>query len=434
MKKVMQNTRYIKNYDQLAKTEERKIVLDLIETAIDSIQPDEVIENHFTLDNTLLHIRENDIDLRKYQRVFLVGFGKGSAGIASLVEKKLGDALTEGYVIDAKEQTFSKIHFTLGTHPLPSAQNIDFTNMILEKLHNLKETDLVLFITCGGGSAMLESPHTLTLNQLMNLNNALLHAGANIHDMNIVRKHVSKVKGGGLAEHLYPATIINLVFSDVPGDNLSVIASGPLVKDPSTAAEAWDMFLHYTLSDAVPLVEQDFFETPKEDKYFKNVKNIMMVSNMTALKQMEEKAKQLGKAVRIYSNAFQSDADIAGKTFIEQTEPNSILLAGGETTVHVEGKGGEGGRNQELVVASLPYLDKKTTIASFDSDGWDNSPICGAIGDHITIQSAKEKQIDPQSYVQKHNTSAFLKITGDAILTDRLESNVSDLMIVLKKV
>src|SRR6185437_10395679 len=258
-----------------------------------------------------------------------------------------------------------------------------------------------------------------------NLNKALLHAGANIHDMNVVRKHVSKIKGGGLAEHLYPATVTNLVFSDVPGDDLSVIASGPLVKDPSTVGQAWDLFLHYKLNEAITMTQRDFHETPKDDKYFDKVQNIMMVSNMTALKEMETKAKELGKTVMIYSNSFQSDADVAGKTLIEATPANSILLAGGETTVKVVGKGGEGGRNQELVIAALLYVDEKTTIASFDSDGVDNSPIAGAIADHITIQTAKEKQLDPQTYVQNHDSSPFLKTVGDAILTNRLSSNVS---------
>jgi len=425
--------RYIQNYDQLAKTEERKIVLQLIDAAIAAIQPGEVMETHFTLQDKTLQIRDTEIDLNKFQRVFLVGFGKGSAGISGVIEKKLGDVLTEGYVIDTKPQEFTKIQFTLGSHPLPSAENLAFTNTMLEKISNLKETDLVIFVTCGGGSAMLESPHTLRLDQLINLNKALLHAGANIHDMNVIRKHVSKIKGGGLAEHLYPATVVNLVFSDVPGDDLSVIASGPLIKDPSTVDQAWDLFLHYKLNETITMEQRDFQETPKDDKYFEKVTNIMMVSNMTALKEMETKAKELGKNVTIYSNSFQSDADVAGKTLIDATQPNSILLAGGETTVLVKGKGGEGGRNQELVIASLPYLDEKTTIASFDSDGVDNSPIAGAIADHLTIQTAKEKQLDPQTYVQNHDSSPFLKSVGDAILTDRLSSNVSDLMIVLKK-
>ncbi len=425
--------KYIKNYDTLASTDERKLILDLIDTAIIAIQPEEVINNHFTIKNDHLYVQKKEFNLQTFKRIFLLGFGKGSGEISFLIEKLLGDKLTEGYVIDAKEHKFNKIKFTLGTHPLPSQANLDFTQQVLDVLSKLDKTDLIIMVTCGGGSVMFEKPHSLNLEKLTSFNQALLHAGANIHDMNVMRKHVSKVKGGGLAEHLYPATVINLVFSDVPGDDLSVIASGPLVKDDSTVGEAWDLYIKFKINESIKLKERDFFETPKDDNYFANVHNMLMDTNMTAMNKMKDLATERNVNVQIYSNSFQSDADSAGKKLIDVTPENTILLAGGETTVKVKGKGGEGGRNQELVLAALPYLGEKITIAAIDSDGWDNSPIAGAIGDKQTLIKAEEKNADPQSFLQAHNSSPFFSKVGDAIITDRLSSNVSDLIIVYKK-
>ena len=426
--------KYIKNYETLATTQERKLILDLIDTAINAIQPEEVISNHFTINNDTLYVQNKRFNLQDFQRIFLLGFGKGSGEISFLVEKVLGNRLTAGYVIDAKEQKFNKAEFILGTHPLPSKANLDFTQQVLDKLSGLEKTDLVIIITCGGGSVMFEKPHSLNLEQLIDFNQALLHAGANIHDMNVMRKHVSKVKGGSLAAHLYPATVINLVFSDVPGDDLSVIASGPLVKDNSTVGEAWDLFIKFKINEAIKLKERNFFETPKDDKYFSSVHNVLMDTNMTAMKKMQDLARERNVNVQIYSNSFQSDADSAGKKLIDVTPDNTILLAGGETTVKVRGKGGEGGRNQELVLAALPYLGENITIAAFDSDGWDNSPIAGAIGDKQTLIKAREKNDDPQTFLRRHNSSPFFKAVGDAIITDRLSSNVSDLIIIYRKV
>ncbi len=425
--------KFIKNYETLATTEERKLVLDLIDTAITAIQPQEVINSHFTIVDEVLHVQDQQFNLHNFSRIFLIGFGKGSGEISFLIEKVLGEKLTTGYVIDAKQQTFNKAQFTLGTHPLPSLANLDFTQNVLEQLSGLTESDLVIMVTCGGGSVMFEKPHSLSLEKLIDFNKALLHAGANIHDMNVMRKHVSKVKGGGLAEHLYPATVVNLVFSDVPGDDLSVIASGPLIKDESTVGEAWDLYIKFKINQTIKLKERDFFETPKDDKFFTHTHNILMDTNMTAMSKMQDLAKQRNINVQIYSNSFQSDADSAGKKLIDKTPDNTLLLAGGETTVKVSGKGGEGGRNQELVLAALPYLGDKITIAAFDSDGWDNSPIAGAIGDKQTLTTAKEKNLDPHTYLKAHNSSPFFRAVNDAIITDKLSSNVSDLMIVYKK-
>ncbi|MBI2327431.1 DUF4147 domain-containing protein [Candidatus Curtissbacteria bacterium] len=422
---------YIKNYQTLATSSKRKVVLDLIEAAFDSIQPQNVIHKNVSRNKDQLKIKEHTTNLDNFQRVFLLGFGKGSAQISSILESLLASFLYEGYVIDVTPKTFAKCQFTLGTHPLPSQANIDFTENVIEKFEHLTENDLVIIVTCGGGSVMLEKPYTLSLAQMIEVNKALLHSAADIHQINSVRKHLDIVKGGGLAKIIYPATVINLIFSDVPGNDLASIASGPTVKDPTSRQDAQSVLEKYNLKDQLGLKDSDFVESPKDDKYFAKIENLLILSNLTALEAMQQKAKQLGYQAQVYSDRFKDNANIAGKKLLELTPPSTILLVGGETSLKVEGSG-QGGRNQQLVLASLPQLKEGTIIASFDSDGWDNTEAAGAIADQTTLKKAKDKDLDPQKFQQENNSLAFFKSVGDAILTGRLPSNVSDLMIVAK--
>lgn len=422
----------IKNYNSLNSTPERKICLDLIEAALSSIQPQNIIAKNFSLNDNILTIQNKIIDLTRFERVFLLGFGKGSAGLSKHIESMLGNLLIEGYVIDLGPEQFSKIELTVGTHPLPSDINLSFTKKVLERLGNLTEKDLVIVVIAGGGSVLFENPYRVDLEKLIEVNRSLLFSGATIADMNIVRKHLSLVKGGGLIKPLFPAVVISVIASDVPGNDLSSIASGPTVKDETTKEQALEILKKYNLFEKLGLLEEDFIETPKENKYFENATNILLVSNQTALAAMQSKAKELGFDAKILTDKLQADAKTAGKELIDQT-PSGILLSGGETTVKVLNKSGLGGRNQEVVLSALLSIDEKTTIASFDSDGWDNSPFSGAIGDLSTIQKAKELNINPEIFSQENNSFSFFEKTGDGIITDRLPSNVSDLMIVLKK-
>ena len=422
----------IKNFYALSKTPQRKICLELIDAALSSIQPQNVIRKNFSLTNNALTIKDKIINLSRFQRIFLLGFGKGSAGLSKHIENILGNLLTEGYVIDLAPEQFSKIQFTMGTHPLPSENNLSFTKKSIERLGNLTEKDLVIVVIAGGGSALFESPYRIDIETLIEVNKSLLFSGATITEVNIVRKHLSLVKGGGLIKPLFPASIVSVIASDVPGNDLSIIASGPTVKDETTKEQALQILRKFNLLDKLGLSPDDFLETPKEDRYFKNALNILMLSNKTALNAMKYKAMELGWTSEIFSDRFQTQAKTAGKELIDKIS-SGILLAGGETTVKVLHSNGKGGRNQELVLSALPYLNENITIASFDSDGWDNSEFAGAIGDSLTIQKAKEVNINPESFLQENNSFSFFEKTEDGIITDRLPSNVSDLMIVIKK-
>lgn len=424
---------FIKNFETLEKTPQRKVVLDLVEAAFESIQPENVMRQNFKFNDNVLTIKDETFNLLDFDRVFLIGFGKGSAGISKIVETKLGEKLTEGHVIDTTEESFQKIHFTKGTHPLPSTLNAAFTQALLKRLATLQltERDLVLVVICGGGSAMLVAPHNISLEQKIEVNKALLKSGATISEMNVVRKHLSEVKGGGLAKALFPATIASLVFSDVPGNDLSVIASGSTTLDPTTIGSAKQVIQKYNLSKALPFVESALCETPKDELIFKNVHNIIVLSNQTALSAMKDNAQNLGIEVNIYSDKFEHEAKTAGQELISKTKQNSILLAGGETTVHVTGAG-RGGRNQEVVLGTLQTIDDKTVICSFDSDGWDFDTLAGAIGDINTKNKAQELEISIETCLNNNDSLSFFEKTGDGIETGRLPSNVSDLFIVYK--
>jgi len=424
--------RLIKNFDSLAKNETRKICLEIIEKGLASIQPQKVIQENILLKNNILTIKNQKIDLKKFKNIFLLGFGKGSAGLSRHIEEILGDLLTNGFVIDLEPQPFSKIEFTKGTHPLPSEQNIAFTQKTIKQLGNLTIKDLIIVVIAGGGSALFENPYKISLEKLIEVNKALLKSGANISEMNVVRKHLSKVKGGGLAKLLYPSTIVSLIASDVPGNNLSVIASGPTVKDLTTKEQAFDVLQKYNLWEKLKLSKDDFQETPKEDIYFKNASSALILSSLTALVSMQKKAKELGHNAIIHSDKLQGEARFVGRDLIDNTPSDHILLAAGETTVKVVGKG-MGGRNQELVLAALEHLGSETLIASFDSDGWDNSPFAGAIADFKTIEMAKKHKLNPKKFLETNSSFPFFEKVGDGIIIGRLPSNVSDLMVVLKK-
>ncbi len=421
----------IGNLKTLSSSEQREIVLQLIEAGLESIQPQKILEESFIVHGPLLEVKGKEFNLKDYNRVFIIGFGKGSAGISKIIEGKLGNFLTEGYVIDNVSQGFSKIHFTEGSHPLPSQANVDFTKNVLDKISGLTEKDLVLVVICGGGSAMFEYSN-VDLDTLIKISQNLLRSGATISEMNVIRKHLSKVKGGGLAKHLFPATVVSLIFSDVPGSDLSTIASGTTVKDLTKVEDAWEIINKYGILNDIDIPKNSFTELPSDDKYFEKVHNIIVVSNKTALLAMKQKAKELGYETDLYSDRLQGDAKTIGEQLIKIAKPKRILLAGGETTLKVKGSG-KGGRNQTLVLAALPFVGEDTLIASFDSDGIDYYYFAGAIGDAQTVKKAEKLKLDRGEFLSDDNSYGFFQKAGDGIYTGKLESNVSDLMIVFKK-
>ena len=418
----------IKNTDTLAVTDQRKTVLEIIEAGLASIQPEENFKKTVKLEGDTLSILDEKYNLTDFTHVYLIGFGKGSAKNSKFLETLLGEKLSEGYVIDTNKEDFVKIEFTLGTHPVVSQQNVDFTFKLMDRFSKMTEKDLVLVVVCGGGSAMLEHPHSVSIEQKIEIEKALLKSGANIIEMNKIRQHLSDVKGGGLAQILYPATVATLIYSDVPGNDITYIASGPTVKNESTIDDAMELVRRFNIPDITPEV---FINNPNDDKYFEKVKNHIVLSNLTALNAMKAKAEEKGIAVNIFSDKYQGEARNASLALMAENHGNQILLAGGETTVTAKGDG-KGGRNQEATLSTLINLTDNTLYCSFASDGWDNSEAAGAIADYETKRKAQEAGINAQEFLDNNDSYTFFQKTGDSIMTDRLPSNVADLMIVYK--
>ena len=339
----------IKNYRKLAKTNFRKIALNILDYGLKSLNYHEALNN-------LFHNKEFLKNILNYKNIYLIGFGKGSSEIVKILSENVSIKL--GYVIDFKKIQLDKniISFK-GTHPLPSYRNLSFSKILIEKFSGkMTNNDLVLVVVCGGGSAMLTNP-IINLDKFIQVNNELLRSGANIYEMNTVRKHLDTLKGGGLAKILYPAKIISLVFSDVPGNDLSFIASGPTIYDKTTIKDSLRIIKKYKIKS---IKSDDLLETPKENKYFKNNINFLVLSNKTALEKMlifaESHYKLKGKIV---SDNLKGDVKEIAKYFFNLIKKSKydFLLAGGETTVKINGKG-VGGRNQELALRFLNLMKR----------------------------------------------------------------------------
>lgn len=395
---------HIVNFESLAKTAGRKAVLEIVEAGLSAIQPGEILANW-------------SLPPDDYTKIFLLGFGKGSATVAKIIEDKLGARLNGGWVIDVAPAEFKKMKFTLGTHPLPSQTNVDFAR----QLPKFTKQDLVVVAICGGGSALFTDP-VIPVEELIEINRQLLKSGATILQINTVRKHLDRVKGGGLATRLYPARVLALIFSDVPGNDTSVIASGPTVEDKTSIDDAWWVAQRYGL----PVKKEELVETTDNQKYFAKVQNVVVLSNLTALAAMKKKAEELGFNAEIVSDQVEGEAREVGRKLVAapfNVSGKKVWLWGGETTVTAKGKG-QGGRNQELVMGALPHLSNGMTICAVDSDGWDNSAVAGAIGDKV--------ELDPTAFLENNDSYNYFQKTGDFIETGRLPSNVADLIVVLK--
>lgn len=422
----------IKNYSELATTYQRRDVLDIAEAGLKAIQPENVMNERFKLNGNFLKIGGRRYSLREYENIYLVGFGKGSGKIADIIYDRMGNKIREGYVIDNVPHRGTPYEFVLGSHPVPSWENFRFTENLFDRLENLYKKDLVLTVVCGGGSSMLAYPANIDLEKKQKFTEALLDSGAPISESNTMRKHLSKVKGGGLARLLYPSSVIGMIFSDVPGNDVSVIASGPTSYDHTTANDAWGLMKKYGIGKKADIRRSDLVETPKKKEYFENVNNTLMLTPMQALRAMAARSRQMGYLTRIYKDNLEGEARTLGKVLIEENN-GGVLLSAGESTVKVVNKYGDGGRNRELVLGALPYIDDRTTLCSISTDGWDFKEYAGAIADVHTLEKVREIGKNIDDYLDSNDSGKFFKDVGGNIDTGKLSMNLSDFQIVLKK-
>lgn len=418
----------IKNTAKLATTEIRRDTIAIAEAGYDSINMIDLFSRDVMLDDDILSVSGKLFNLKNYENIYVVGIGKASALAAAVIEALLTpERITAGIVVDITTHPLRKIKSFRGTHPLPSDQNIYATEQIIRMLRSAGKKDLVISIICGGGSSLLCKPATLTCLELQFITSMLLRAGANISQINTIRKHLSLVHGGHLARYAYPAEVLSLITSDVPGDNLEMIASGPTIRDTTTLSTAKNLAKKFSLPDI------ELMETPKDPKYFRHVSNILIASGSKVVTAMAGKAHELGYKPRIYSKSLSGLADVVGPQLAKAVRPGEALLACGETEVVVTHPG-QGGRNQDVALSALPHLPVDTAIASCASDGKDNLPVAGAICDSDLSKSRAQKAgIDPTESVKLNRSYLALRKMGDLLHTNRVTANVSDFIIVLRK-
>ena len=348
------------------------------------------------------------------------------------IQSILRNKISCGYVLDLKEGSLGNIVCKVGTHPLPTKVNIQATKELMDMLSVCEEGDLVLCVVSGGGSALLCQPHDMACDTEVTIISALTVKGATIQELNTVRKHISSVKGGNLAKIIYPATCISLIFSDVPGDDIGIVASGPTVKDSSTNRQAAEILEKYNVLEMCQMPSCNLLETPKDNKYFAKIHNILFVSAQQALKAMEEKAEDLGFKVKIFSKNFQGEARELAPNIIMESKKGECLLGAGESTVKITGKG-VGGRNQEMALAALSVISENQVLACVATDGHDNTESAGAIVDKTVLKRSAVLKLDPKTYLENNDSFTFFQSLGDQIITGNTESNVSDFFVCLKQ-
>lgn len=428
-------THRIQNYDELAVTPLRRDALALAEVGYEAINVAAALRRKLVIEHDALRIGEKQYPLAN-RRIYFVGVGKCAFVAAGAMEQILGPRLTGGIAIDPSPppaERFERITLYQGTHPLPSNENEAATAELFSFLSGRKESDLVLMLISGGGSTLLclhDAPMTCVDEGI--LFNELTHKGASIQEINTVRKHISRARGGGLARACYPAEVLSLIVSDVPGNDLGFISSGPTVLDTSTVKDAEDILKRYEIPQ---LPSYLLFETEKDPHYFERVTNELFLTNEDALDTISREAERLGYRSTIVDTHLTGEASEVGRQVVSalhEAPGKTALLYGGETTVTITEQGGNGGRNLEMAIAALPTLTDNELVLPLASDGHDNCDRAGGIADSLTRTHAEEKAASIDDNLRRHTSLDFFDATGDALITGYTGSNVSDIIIALK--
>jgi hydroxypyruvate reductase len=428
----------------------------IFEAALRAVDPEEAILNHIKLADGVLTVGERKLTLKDYNKIFIVGAGKADAPMAQAVERLLGQHISDGVIIvkDGHGLPLTRIRIHEASHPVPDERGVSGAEEVLTLVHNADEQDLVICLISGGGSALLVAPaEGISLKDKQAVTQLLLDCGAAIHEINTIRKHLSRVKGGGLARLAHPATVVSLILSDVVGDDLDVIASGPTVTDSSTFPEAKQVLNRYEIWDRVPDsvrkhiekgVNREIEDTPKPgDPAFQKDFWVLVGTNLRALTAARKEAERLGYHALILSGMIEGEtSDVAmvhtaiAKEAVHSGNPLSpplCVLSGGETTVTIKGQG-KGGRNQEFVLASALAIDgeKHMIVLSGGTDGTDGpTDAAGAIADGDTVVRARAKDLDPLDYLYRNDSYTFFEALDDLLITGPTRTNVMDVRILL---
>ncbi|MGB9740678.1 MAG: glycerate kinase type-2 family protein [Candidatus Bathyarchaeia archaeon] len=453
----------IKNMEELVENGEtkldrkaRELALKSLETALNAVDPKQIIKSKVFLENSTLHVDEYSFNLRGFRNVYVIGGGKASGSMAETLEKILGNHIKDGIVNvpygDKSETKIVKIHGA--SHPIPDEKGVEGTRRMLEIAEKADEKDLIICLISGGGSSLMPMPRgEITIADKRKITDALLKCGATINEINTVRKHISDFKGGWLAKKAYPATIINLILSDVVGDPLDFIASGPTVPDSTTFTDAINILKKYDLWEKAPksirrvLIDGEkglIPETPKaSDEAFKKVFNIIVGNNRLASQKAREYLASQGLNTLLLTAMLEGEARHVGTILSSiaceiATSGNPLLkpagiIAGGETTVTVTGKG-LGGRNQEIALAAAKKLGGTdcAVIASLSTDGIDGpTDAAGAIVDGKTITRAQKIGLNSDKFLAENNSYHFFSKLCDLIFTGPTGTNVNDISVII---
>lgn len=416
----------------MAKTKMRRDALSILEAGIKAADPGQAILRAVKRRGDFVFFGGKKVNLKDFDHIYVIAIGKAAGEASAGLERILGTKITGGIALDVKKTKLKYIKSMVGTHPMPSERNMKATGEIMTILKNLDSRDLLLSVISGGGSALLCWPYELKCDDLSAISRALMREGATIEELNTVRKHLSEIQGGQFARLAHPATIIGMIFSDVPGDDMGMVASGPTVRDSSTAADAGRILAKYKVFKVCALPNCDLKETPKDEVYFKKVFNFLVASNKEAVSAMAKEARRRGWKARILGTKISGEAREVGRMLASAPVKSEAVIAAGETTVTVSGQGA-GGRNQELALGALENLEDDVLVASVASDGVDNGPAAGAIADALSKRKSGKLRLSPKKYLAKNDSYSFFKKTGDGIITGMTGTNVSDLMIALRK-
>lgn len=434
----------------------RKHALEIFQAGLAAVDPVEAIFRHVKVSEDVLHVEGQRFVLSDFEHVFVVGAGKAGATMGQALEQLLGERITDGVVVTKEGHGLPLKHIRLyeASHPLPDKRGMDGAEEILSLVQGAGERDLVLCLISGGGSALMVCPaEGITLEDKQTVTRLLLACGADIHEINTIRKHLSRIKGGGLARLAYPAFVVNLILSDVVGDDLNVIASGPTVPDTSTYADARQICQRYSIWDQVPApvkkriedgIEGSIPDTPGAgDQIFQRCHSQLVGTNMQALQAAGSKGRQLGYNVMILSSTIQGEAREAAKELANVAReirvsghplsPPACILCGGETTVTIKG-GGKGGRNQEFVLAAARAIKglEDVVVLAGGTDGNDGpTDAAGAIADGDTVARAMEKGLAPQEYLDRNDAYHFFQALQDLLMTGPTGTNVMDVYMAL---
>jgi hydroxypyruvate reductase len=423
---------------------------------LQAVEPGSAIKRYCKREGDNLFIGNRKYNLSAIKNIFVTGAGKATAPMAAAIEDILGENITRG-IINVKyghTASLNRIRLIEAGHPVPDKNGMQGADEILNLAEGAKQDDLVLCLISGGGSALLVLPaEGITLKDKQDTIKILLSCGATIHEINTIRKHISGIKGGKLAKAVYPAGMISLILSDVVGDDLDVIASGPSVPDPSTFEESMKIFKKYKITKNIPKAVVSHIrkgtsgkvhETPKEgDRFFKNTYNLIVAGNMEAINAARHKSKIMGYKTLVLSSMIEGETrDVAkvhtaiAKEILKTGNPippPACILSGGETTVNITGSG-LGGRNQEFVLAAaIDIAERKNIVVlSGGTDGGDGpTDAAGAIADTNTFKRAEGMGLNPLNFLLNNDSYHFFKQLDDLLITGPTNTNVMDLRIIL---